>query len=184
MKLNLLKRLKNIQSNNKGSFHVLIMSGIFFIAMNMIFFVCFERFRIDFLMDNISKVVTDATVSAAGENLHESFATIRQGNSGSYSYGGGDNTYKEIKDTSGFYNNVTRLYSNVKTSSGNITKYSDGNRIWEISDIRISIDNARHDTDTTYKVTYNIEIPQILLWKGNVIKVKDQVQFINYKDKF
>lgn len=177
----LSEKLNNTLKDKKGNFAVIIGACILIMICTVIFIFCFETNRMMFTSTKVHSVISDGIVSAARNNLIESFPTIRQGNSGAYKYRGSG--YRQIKDISGFEENVCSLYKLTK-SSDSLARKINGSTIWKISDIRIEVKNANHDITSEYKIYYDLIIPHKFLWNDKTLILQNQIQTVHYKAKY
>jgi len=154
------------------------------IAVLFIFLIIFEQWRINTLVEDVSNRITSTTTSMASKQIGKSFAPLRDGTSGSYQFDGMD--YEEIKDTSSFKETFLNLHKGFRMNDNSLCRYDkDGNMTYGISDIQIFIHNATgNEKKSVYRITYTLSIPQQLLWKSQTITLKNQVQRVEYLNKF
>ena len=176
--------LKCKLKDKSGGIQVFLMACIFFFIGSIIFMMCFEVNRNMFITTKVQNTITDGVVYAARNNLYESFATIRQGNSGAYEYSGSYSSqkYKEIIDVSGFKKSLCKIYDLTETGS-TLSKKIDGAVIWQISNIKLYVKNANHEEHSEYRITYDLVIPHQFFWKDkDDLKIIKQQQTIQFKE--
>ncbi|MEG1448286.1 MAG: hypothetical protein RSC41_03040 [Oscillospiraceae bacterium] len=177
----LLEKSKTILKDKNGNFAVVLGGGFLLLLCCGIFIMCFETNRTMFITNKIQNTISDGIVSAARNNLYESFPTIRQSNSGAYEYKGSG--YRQIKDISGFEDNLCSLYELTKTSNS-ISRKIGQSTLWKICNINIYVLNAAHDETSEYLISYDIAIPHKFLWKEKTLILQDQQQTVHYKTTY
>ena len=177
----LWEKLKTTLRDKSGGFAVFLIACFLYLLCTAIFSMCFETNRTMFTTTKIHCAISDGIVSAARKNLFESFPTVRQGNSGAYEYKGSG--YRQIKDISGFEENLCTLYKLTKTGNS-LSRKINGSTIWEISNIRIEVKNARHDITSEYRIYYDLVIPHQFLWKDKTLILNNQMQTVHYKTTY
>ena len=178
-------KLRSIQKCLRNSSGEALIYGTFVIFAVIILFMPFlENWRIQTLLEDASNRLTSSITSLASKQIGKSFAPLRDGTSGSYQFDGMD--FEEIKDTSSFKETFLNLHKGFRMNDNSLCRYDkDGNMTYGISDIQIFIHNATgNEKKSVYRITYTLSIPQQLLWKSQTITLKNQVQRVEYLNKF
>lgn len=174
---NITKRFRDCRGN------ALLSGMLVVLAICALFMLCFELWRVVSVTDEVQKKVTATITSLAASHIYDSYSPVRDGTSGAFVFEGV--SFTEIKDTSGFGNTFSSLYSNSIIFNGKIQVVRPQGYLYEISELSIMVHNGGRDsTESTYRVEYTIAIPQDLFWSERSIVLKNQVQKVHYMGKY
>lgn|GEM_PF-4540878 len=179
---NITNKTKYLLTSTKGSSSLIW--GIFLtLALSFSSMMLFEKQQLHGVSGNVSRDITAVLTSTASSHLYDSYAPIRDGSSGAYQFDG--RRFREIKDTSKFRDLFTQLYRDTKLQGNDIVKMQNGRVVFTISDLRLYVSNASgSDIKSTYRAEYTLNIAQDLLWVGDMLELKNQVQNVEYMNKY
>ena len=174
-------RWKNTISNRQGS--VLVYSIGFFIGVLFLFFLFFEKYRLNVMIDNVQNDVTTVLTSTAANNLYQSYASVRDGTSGTFVYDGRE--FTEIQDVSRFTALFPELFADCRASGSSLIFYHNGQVQFELTNLSLSVENAPVSaTRSSYLCRYDLTVYQRLLWQTRAVRLPGQRQLVQYVGKF
>jgi len=165
----LLKNLKSVLKNNKGSSFPMIVAIT--LAIMIIFAGISEYFRLFIIAKGVRDALQSAIISVAVENYDDVYHGVREGYSGAY-YPIANNFYESL-DYGDIYDRLDNILGLSRSGSYHKKLRSDGSLEFELWNLNIQIKNAdfassdnvsnRFEADATIMISVPVSFGNVLI---------------------